>query len=149
MTKSCRIWLIIGIILLVIAIAVVVSLMIFWEDIAMWGLEKAVGSAEQAILANLPAGIQQGDVEETFKEFRRALGSGLLKDQAKAAGLQKLATSVQGLVGKKDLSASAVRAFLNQLRAVTGQAPLPEADEMIEESFPDSSVVDSLAAATG
>ncbi len=149
MTKGCRIWLIIGIVLLVLAILAVVLLMTFWENIAIWGLEKAVGSAEQAILANLPAGIMQGDVESTFKEFRRALSEGLLKDEGNAAGLQKLATSVQGLVGKKELSERDVRAFLNQLREVTGQAPLPDAEEMIEESVPDSSVVDSLAAVAG
>jgi hypothetical protein len=67
MSKGCRIWLIIGLVVLALIIAGAIFLAISWEKIAVWGLEKTSQMSEQKILANLPEGIDKDDVTESFE----------------------------------------------------------------------------------
>lgn len=148
MTKGCRIWLIIGIILLVLALALVIVAVVFGPKIAVGLVNKSLDKTEAELLAKLPPGVEAGEVKAVFAEAHKALEGGALEDAEKATMLQGLVTRMQRVSGKDTLEREEVIGLLHELRIFAGmpkREPAVSPDTGEEMMPPDTAMVDSIA----
>jgi hypothetical protein len=121
MSKGCRIALIIFGILLLLVIAVIVLSYVFCSQIQDFVIEKAVNSAEEAVLRDLPAGFDEQEVKSTFREFKEALKSGALQDEENAERLQKLVHEVQYALSDEEIDKEELERILGLMKQIVGR----------------------------
>ena len=118
MAKGCKVGLIIFGILFVLFVAALIVGYLYCEKIGVAFLDKMVDSVEEKVLADLPDEFDEADVKSVFRDFKRAIKSGALKDKGHANELQNLATEFQQAMTDDKIDADELERLLKKMRRI-------------------------------
>lgn len=133
-SKGCTVTLIIAGILAVIAIAVLILLYVYRDELMQAGTDTMVDLAEKELKINIPEGYSEESISALMAEFRSKVREGSIPREK----LQLIIVNFQSAIEDRNIAAEEGAEFLSLIEEALGKEP-PVLEKPTEE-IPDSGV---------